>query len=252
MARDASVSIEIWNFETRIATSPEERRKSQSRNVHSPKNTHMATNERYDAVRGPRSQGKIAFANHTAADARGRWRRTSRGVTTSRFKPSHRDKRVCWKFPGRISRNVNDIAGGGDVRRAMALPPALQALRAFHGHLGVYVTLGLRMGAVGRRRFGHYKGLSAAVRARLQPPVLCLVDGVPFSSGCTMGKGNIRVADGENPEVVFTKEGTVLRISLQAGWRERIDRGRSKGGEGGPARYYFDLPESELFDIDEA
>ena len=134
----------------------------------------------------------------------------------------------------------------------MDLPPELEALRAFHGHLGVYVTLGLRMGAVGRRRFGHYKGLSAAVRARLQPPMLCLVDGVQFSSGCTMGKGNIRVEDGENPEVVFTKEGTVLRISLQPGWRERIDREMSKDAEVAQSRYYFDLPESELFDIDEA
>lgn len=66
-----------------------------------------------------------------------------------------------------------------------------------------------------------------------------------------MGKGNIRVADGENPEVVFTKEGTVLRISLQAGWRERIDREMSKEAEVAQSRYYFDLPESELFDIDE-
>ena len=133
----------------------------------------------------------------------------------------------------------------------MDLPPELEALRAFHGHLGVYVTLGLRMGAVGRRRFGHYKGLSAAVRARLQPPMLCLVDGVQFSSGCTMGKGNIRVEDGENPEVVFTKEGTVLRISLQPGWRERIDREMSKESEIEQSLFYYRLPETELFEITE-
>ena len=41
----------------------------------------------------------------------------------------------------------------------MDLPPELEGLSRFHGHLGVYVTLGLRMGAIGTRAFGHYKGL---------------------------------------------------------------------------------------------
>ena len=40
----------------------------------------------------------------------------------------------------------------------MDLPPELEGLSRFHGHLGVYVTLGLRMGAIGTRAFGHYKG----------------------------------------------------------------------------------------------
>ena len=46
----------------------------------------------------------------------------------------------------------------------MDVPPELGALRSFHGHLGVYVTLGMRMGEMGKRRFGHYKGLTATVQ----------------------------------------------------------------------------------------
>ena len=133
----------------------------------------------------------------------------------------------------------------------MDLPAELEALRAFHGHLGVYVTLGLRMGAIGRRRFGHHKGLSAAVRSRPEPPMLCVVDGVQFSSGCTMGKGNIRTEPGENPEVVFAKEGRSLRVALRRGWRERIDREMSKESEVEQSLFYFRAPESELFDIAE-
>jgi len=113
----------------------------------------------------------------------------------------------------------------------MDLPPELEALKSFHGHLGVYVTLGLRMGAIGRDRLGHYKGLSATVRSRPEPPMLCVVDGVQFSSGCTMGKGNIRAEPGEDPEVLFTKAGATLRVALLPGWRERIDREMSKEGE---------------------
>jgi len=131
----------------------------------------------------------------------------------------------------------------------MDLPRDLEALRSFHGHLGVYVTLGMRMGEIGKRRFGHYKGLVARVRSRPEPPMLCVVDGVQFSSGCTMGKGNIRTESGENPEVLFTKEGRSLRVALQAGLRERIDREMSKEAEVEQSLFYFRAPESELFDV---
>jgi len=134
----------------------------------------------------------------------------------------------------------------------MDLPPELDALRAFHGHLGVYVTLGLRMGEIGRRRLGSYKGLRAAVSSRLEPPMLCVVDGVQFSSGCTMGKGNIRVVSGENPEVVFTKEGRTVRVVLRAGLRDRIEREMSKEKEAEQSLFYFRTLESELFDITES
>ena len=133
----------------------------------------------------------------------------------------------------------------------MGVPPELEALRSFHGHLGVYVTLGLRMGEIGRRAFGHHKGLSAVVTSRPEPPMLCVVDGVQFSSGCTMGKGNIRSEVGDNPEVLFTKAGRTLRVALRPGWRERIDREMSKESEVEQSLFFFRAPESELFDIAE-
>ena len=131
----------------------------------------------------------------------------------------------------------------------MELLPELEALRGFHGHLGVYVTVGLRMGEIGRRTLGPYKGLTASVTCRSEPPMLCVVDGVQFSSGCTMGKGNISITAGENPEVVFAKAGRSVRIALRSGWRERIDREMSKEHEVEQSLFYFRAPEAELFDI---
>ncbi len=129
------------------------------------------------------------------------------------------------------------------------LPPDLDALRAFHGHLGVYVTLGLRMGAIGRRLFGHYKGLTAAVRADAKPPMRCVLDGVQFSSGCTMGKGNISFRPGPNPEVVFAKEGQTLRVALKPGWRQKIDAEMSKERELEQSLQYYSLDEDRLFAV---
>ena len=133
----------------------------------------------------------------------------------------------------------------------MDLPTELESLRRFHGHLGVYVTLGLRMGAIGKRRFGHYKGLEARVKSRLEPPMRCVLDGIQFSSGCTMGKGNISLESGAEPEVTFEKEGERLRVSLKSGWRARIDREMSKEKEVEQSIFYFEIPEVDVFEIAE-
>jgi formylmethanofuran dehydrogenase subunit E len=133
----------------------------------------------------------------------------------------------------------------------MDLPEELVALQRFHGHLGVYVTLGLRMGAIGKRRFGHYKGLKASVRSQPDPPMRCVLDGIQFSSGCTMGKGNIALEPAPEPEVTFEKEGQRLRVALRPGWRARIDREMSKEKEIEQSRYYYEIPEDEVFDIRE-
>jgi len=133
----------------------------------------------------------------------------------------------------------------------MRLPEELQSLQRFHGHLGVYVTLGLRMGAIGKRRFGHYKGLRAVVESQPEPPMRCVLDGIQFSSGCTMGKGNIGLESATDPAVTFEKEGRRLRVALRPGWRERIDREMSKEKEIEQSVFYYAIPESDVFEIRE-
>jgi formylmethanofuran dehydrogenase subunit E len=107
------------------------------------------------------------------------------------------------------------------------------------------------MGEIGKRRFGHYKGLRARVESQAEPPMRCVLDGIQFSSGCTMGKGNIGLESATDPAVTFEKEGRRLRIALKPGWRERIDREMSKEKEIEQSRFYYEIPESEVFDIRE-
>jgi len=129
------------------------------------------------------------------------------------------------------------------------LPETLRDLQEFHGHLGPYVVVGLRMGAVGRRELGAYKGLTAEVTCSLKPPMLCVVDGVQFASQCTMGKGNITATEGGEPAAVFRKDGRTLTVTLRPGWRERIDREMSRELEVEQSVYYFEVPEETLLDI---
>ncbi len=139
----------------------------------------------------------------------------------------------------------------GSMARTMDLPEELAALQRFHGHLGIYVTLGLRMGAIGKRTFGHWKGLRATVRTVTQPPMMCVVDGVQVGSACTMGKGNISVEPGSEPAVTFEKDGRRLRISLKPGLARIIEGEMSHEREIERSLHYFLAPEDEVFDIAE-
>ena len=133
----------------------------------------------------------------------------------------------------------------------MDVPDELAALQRFHGHLGIYVTLGLRMGAIGKRALGGYKGLKAVVRTVPKPPMMCVVDGVQFASACTMGKGNIAIEPAEEPGVTFEKEGRRLTISLKEGLNQILQGEMSHERELERSVHYYRAPEDELFDIAE-
>lgn len=133
----------------------------------------------------------------------------------------------------------------------MDLPEELAALQRFHGHLGIYVTLGLRMGAIGKRTFGHWKGLQATVRTVPKPPMMCVVDGVQVGSACTMGKGNIAVEPASEPGVTFEKEGRRLTISLKSGLLRTIEGELSHEREIERSLHYFVVPEDAVFEIHE-
>lgn len=63
----------------------------------------------------------------------------------------------------------------------------------FHGHLGPYLVLGLKIGelALTRLKAKKYFGLDLSVKGADKRPKSCLIDGLQLSTGATYGKGNI-------------------------------------------------------------
>jgi formylmethanofuran dehydrogenase subunit E len=101
------------------------------------------------------------------------------------------------------------------------LPEDLKRLADFHGHLGPYVLLGYRMGLMAKSYFpGKF---FATAYTGTEPPVSCLIDGVQFSSNCTMGKGNIGVKEGGRPVVRFYDGIRSMEISPLETVQSRID-----------------------------
>ena len=83
----------------------------------------------------------------------------------------------------------------------------LKSATSFHGHLGPYLVLGLRMGIFAKRTLKSRKlhDMSVTVWTKRSPPESCLLDGIQVSSGCTIGNGNLRVKNAPRIRARFRK-----------------------------------------------
>jgi formylmethanofuran dehydrogenase subunit E len=92
----------------------------------------------------------------------------------------------------------------------MEIPEKLKRAREFHGHLGPWLVLGIRIGedAVSALNARRFFGLKVHVKAPEQPPPSCIVDGLQLSTGCTYGKRNIELQPSEQVEVLITNTDT--------------------------------------------
>jgi formylmethanofuran dehydrogenase subunit E len=116
-----------------------------------------------------------------------------------------------------------------------------------HGHLGPFLVAGIRMGLLALRLLNSsgYFGLSAESEAGRTTPLSCLNDGVQIGSGCTAGKGNLRVIGEGKPRVRFVADdGREIAIEL----RPEIV-GSFRGSDPvAKAREIETIPEEELFE----
>ena len=129
------------------------------------------------------------------------------------------------------------------------LPEELVPLKRFHGHLGPYVVIGYRMGKLARERFEGK--MTAVVFTGSHPPMSCLIDGVQFTTGCTMGKNNIFVRDGDMPVVHFIDSKKTLEIRLLDSEKERIDSIMTKHNEEQLSVEILNADEKDIFSVTE-
>lgn len=73
----------------------------------------------------------------------------------------------------------------------------------FHGHMGPFLVIGLRMGLIGIRemRTKHNKeGLRATVMLKYHVPFSCVIDGIQVVTNCTIGNKKLRIKRG-SPDI---------------------------------------------------
>lgn len=115
----------------------------------------------------------------------------------------------------------------------------------FHGHLGPFLIVGIKMGllALDKLQSTGFFDLKAEVATGRTPPISCMVDGIQLATGCTLGKGNISITEQGKPRAQFSKDGKLLTIELEPEIFESI----SEGEPIALARQIIELEKEKLF-----
>ena len=92
----------------------------------------------------------------------------------------------------------------------------LEQAARFHGHLGPFLVLGLKAGLRAVEILG-WKPLKmrATIILVRKIPYTCFLDGVQFATGCTLGKGNIEVLEGDGIRALFSLEGRGIELKVR-------------------------------------
>ena len=115
-----------------------------------------------------------------------------------------------------------------------------------HGHLGPFLVAGIRMGllALELLKSPGYFGIAVVSQTGSVTPLSCLTDGIQIGSGCTTGKGNLRVTDKKRAQARFTTDdGRSVTIAV----RPEVVRGFRSGDVSEASRLTMRRPVEELF-----
>jgi len=137
-----------------------------------------------------------------------------------------------------------------ELKGSLVSDGLLEGVVEFHGHLGPFLVLGVKAGLLANSLLGKdcFK-TTAIVATDPSPPNSCFVDGVQFVTGCTMGKGNIKLRRGKNTSVLFLKEGRKLRLKLKDKVLASIKEVSSEEESKRLSLKLLDMPFSELFQV---
>ena len=133
----------------------------------------------------------------------------------------------------------------------IVLNQELKNIEQFHGHIGPYAVIGYRMGKIANEKLGTDPfNKKAQVWTSNEPPMSCVIDGIQMSSGCTTGKGNLKIQSGKTPRVLFlTNEGKQIEIHLLESVKNEIDNKVTEQNIISFSEELFQRPDKELFEI---
>jgi formylmethanofuran dehydrogenase subunit E len=126
----------------------------------------------------------------------------------------------------------------------------LKQIKNFHGHLGPYVVIGYKMGLISNQILGEDSfSKKAEVWTGINPPISCIIDGIQMSSGCTLGKGNIKVKNYNIAKSEFTNNGRKIEIFLKDDIKTEIDTTLTEENIIEFSEKIYNKKDDELFEI---
>lgn len=139
------------------------------------------------------------------------------------------------------------------------LEKAVEKAVDFHGHLGPFLVIGIRMGFIGLRELEVKKGdpeLRVAMITKPSVPFSCTIDGIQATTRCTVGNRKLRLQDSSgsiSARFELSDEKTAT-VTLDPGKQEELETliSMHMGSQEleGIARNIILASESELFKIE--
>ena len=132
--------------------------------------------------------------------------------------------------------------------------PLLVAAGRFHGHIGPFLAIGLRMGGMANEVLGRDPmEMKAVVIVEARPPRSCVLDGIQYSTGCTMGKGNIVTSPSpDEVAATFQMGQRTLKLQVKQAFIEQMERELDGKPEKAVIDYAFgimDTAPDEIFEV---
>ena len=128
----------------------------------------------------------------------------------------------------------------------------LDFAKSYHGHLGPFLVIGIKMGnrAIRELKPESCFQLHANVHCPENPPPSCVIDGIQLSSGCTMGKRNIAHSPTSGEvKVVFTNKNTgqSVEIELKDEFQQRATEVLKSAGEEEASMLCWNSADDDMF-----
>lgn len=128
----------------------------------------------------------------------------------------------------------------------------LDLARSYHGHLGPFLVIGIKMGnrAIRELQPEDCFQLHADVYCPESPPPSCIIDGIQLSTGCTMGKRNIsHIISPEEVRVVITNKATGrgVEMKLNSEFIQNATRLLREVGEEEASMFCWNAADDEAF-----
>ena len=128
----------------------------------------------------------------------------------------------------------------------------------FHGHLGPFLVIGVRMGSLAKKILNlnaeESNKLRVTARLPLLTPFSCILDGIQATTQCTVGNQKLRIENSQAKVIVYFEQQSLdkgLRFHVNPKIIKELKDRYSEGASNEElAREIAFIPESQLFTIE--